>query len=144
MGVYTRLPRSKYYWLWLGREGGKARRERTDVLVDAPTVHQRKAQRQLADHVFHQRMADLARGHHGLAETKPAITFVACADLYEQHVLPDHRGSDREREILPRLRAWFGATSLRTIDRDLARAYTTARTVAPPHLKAPSTARSAS
>lgn len=116
MGVYIRRD-SPFYWLLLERPNQKALREKTRVLVDAPTAQQRKDQRQLADQLYHDRMFALARGDAGLVEPKTAILFSAFAAWFEAHISAHHRGAEREREILKTLVAAFGPIPLSDLTR---------------------------
>ena len=65
MAVYTR-PNSSFYWMRLERPNGASLRESTRVKVDAPTAVQRRDNRQLAETVYHTRMARLAQELHAL------------------------------------------------------------------------------
>jgi integrase len=95
-------------------EGAPPRQKRrsTGVLIDAPTPDQRKDQRQLADQIYHSAMTDLARGRAGFVQPSAGPKFADCADWYAKHVIPQHRGAERERELLATLRAGFGPRHL--------------------------------
>lgn len=130
MGVFTR-PDSRYYYLRL--EGytdarGNKLREKTKIRSDADTPQQRKANRALAEQLYHARMTELARTDHELPEKRPRITLNAYLDTwYVPHALPTHRGAERERSALPHLRAAFGERTLEQIDRAAVSAWITKR-----------------
>lgn len=112
MSIFTR-PDSPWYYLWLETTQQK---ERTEIRVGTTTA-QRQDSRKLATELYHRRMNELAISHHGLPRPKPAITFTAFADWYDQHIVAHRRGAEREREILKTLRAAFGPQGLQAIDR---------------------------
>jgi len=131
MGVYKR-PDSPFYWLRL--EGytdtrGRPRREPTRVRHDAPTPTQRRENRQLAEARFHDRMHALAKGE--IEGPRAAITFGAFLEWWEQHRLPQRKGQERDRYILTRLRADFGAERLAAIDHARVEEWITARLATP-------------
>jgi integrase len=110
MSAYTRKD-SKYWYLFLETTKQK---EKTNILV-GETRAQQKDNALLAKALYHTRMAEIAKGHHHLAPTP--ITFNAFADVYDRTAIALHRGRDRERQILPRLRAAFGVSLLTQIDK---------------------------
>ncbi len=122
MGIYTR-PDSQYWWLYL--ETSK-RKQRTNLLVKGSDPERTKLNRKLAEEIYHTEMARLAVEPYGLAE-KPRIRFEEYADWYETHVVPRHRGADRERQILAALRRAFGKEWLHTLDRARIEEWMTAR-----------------
>lgn len=124
MGVYIRD--SPFYWLLLERPGQRGIREATKVLVDAPTDAQRKDQRQLAESVYHLRMAELVRGDHGLVK-RPTITFRAYTTWYLEHETAHKRSAARERSAIKGLLAWFHLTPLQQIDKAAVIEWRTAR-----------------
>lgn len=133
MGVYTRKE-SPYYYLRLDGyvdARGYAVREATHVRADATTPTQRRENRLLAEQLWHARMTELARATGGPQPTHPPITFDVFLNWYATHKLPKRRGAERERLILPRLRAAFGAMPLSMIDRHAVEEYTTARLAIP-------------
>lgn len=122
MGVFSR-PDSKYWWIYL--ETTK-RKERTKYVIGT-TVPQRKASRALADAYYHQQMNDTAARLDRLPTDRPAIRFTAYAKLYARDTVPQHRGHDREREILRVLDQAFGPELLHTIDRERVNQWRTVR-----------------
>lgn len=129
MGVYTRAD-SKFFWLHLERTGQPGIKQRTSIRCDAPDAWQRKQNRQLAEQLYHVRMSALARGELE-GPVKATITFEKFAAWYEQHVLPKHRGQERERQILPRLVRDFGAYDLTQISKKLVTEWQTRRLATP-------------
>lgn len=125
MGVFSRA-RSPYWWLWLETAPPGAKREKTDIKIGS-TVAQRKDSQRLAEDVYHQRMNELASRIHRLPIAKADARFDAYATIYEADVISQHKGKERERELLKPLRAYFEKTSIKSLDRDQARAYMTAR-----------------
>lgn len=124
MGIYGRND-SPYWWMLLELTGEK---RSTKVLRDAPDSYTRKLQRQHAESIYRARMTDLARLANGLPAIEPdVVTFGAFADWYEEHHISKHRGADREREILARLRAHFGQMDIRAITGPSVTEYETAR-----------------
>lgn len=126
MGIYKN---GTYWWLWLPRPGQKAIRESTKIPIKAPTPELAKINKQSALDAFAARMGELARTRYALPEPKTDIpTFDAyVTSWYEPHVLPRHKGQEREREILKTLRKAFGTKSLKDITPDLVRAWHTER-----------------
>lgn len=115
MGIYTRRD-SPFYWMLLERPGRAPLKASTKIPKDAPDAMSRKLQRQQADTIYRARMNDLARLRHDLPAIDPVTTtFTAFSTWYETHVLPKHRGHEREREILKPLRAFFGSDDLSAI-----------------------------
>lgn len=117
MGVFQR-PGTRYWWLYL--ETGK-RREATRIVVGT-TVAQRKDSRRLAEDRYHQRMSELAARLYKLPSAQPSIRFRKYAEIYE-HVIAQHKGARRERELLGQLMAFFGDEQLDAIDTERVRAY---------------------
>lgn len=126
MGVYRQ--RSPYWWMRLSRPGQKPLCESTKIPIDAPTKWQRDQNRQAAEQVYAARLVQLARQRHELPTDKPAITFAAFAAWYEVNVIPQHRGDERERELLANLVGFFGRDQVAAITRDRATEYLAKRT----------------
>jgi integrase len=124
VGIYARQD-SPYWWMLIEPTGAKSS---TKILRDAPDAFSRKHQRQQAEAIYRAKMTDVARKVHGLPELEPeTITFNAFADWYDTHHIAKHRGKEREREILPHLRAHFGRLDLTAITLDAVAEYETAR-----------------
>lgn len=121
MGVFTR-PDSPWYWLYLETAPLRQRKEKTAVKVGT-TAEQRRDNRRLAEQVYHQRMTELAAKIHRLPLEHPAFRFRELATQYARDVVPQHRGADREREILQTLTAAFGDTLLSSLDRERVQAW---------------------
>lgn len=114
MGVFKK-PDSKFYWLYLRKDLPK---ERLDVRTDAPTATQRRDNEKLAADIFHQRMAQLARGEAGLAPTtKPTISFRTYALWYLEHHTAPKRSAARERSVIHQWIDLLDTELLHTIDR---------------------------
>ena len=111
MSAFTR-PDSKFWWLYLETTKEKIK---TNILIGA-TRGQRADNAILARDLYHKTMSDLAQGVNNVS--KKAITFNAWADIYDRTAIELHRGKDRERQILPRLRAAFGSLLLKQITKD--------------------------
>jgi len=111
MSAYTR-PDSKWWWIYLETTKTKIK---TNILIGT-TRAQQKDNAILARDLYHKTMTDLAQGVNHV--TKKAITFNAWADIYDRTAIALHRGHERERQILPRLRAAFGSLLLRQITKD--------------------------
>lgn len=126
MGIFRRSD-SPYWWLWLETAPQGRQKVRTDVLVGPR--EQRGHSRKLAEQVYFAEMGKLASTNHHLpqAHTRRAITFAKFATWWAEHRLPLRRGADREREILPRLRAAFGPYELRDITPQRVQEWITAR-----------------
>lgn len=110
MGVFTRAD-SPYFHLYLETTG---KREPTDIRRDAPTVEQRKDAKERARKRYHDRLKDTELG------SPTAITPITLADFvtwYRAHVLPKHRGAEREGAALTRLLEAFGPLPLTDITR---------------------------
>lgn len=111
MGVLTR-PGSPYLWIWV--PGVSTKPENTKILIGA-TATERKANRQTAEQIIATRLIGAAKTRAGVpAEpvAADAVTFRTYAEHYQVHVIPNHRGAYRERQILPRLIEAFGPLAL--------------------------------
>ena len=111
MAVYTR-PDSPYYWIFL--EGSRARFP-TQLRIEGITPAQSKANKALAEQVYHASMGDIVRERFALPTTRPARTFEDQAAWYETHHTAQHRGALQERRKLAHLRAFFGNDPLGSI-----------------------------
>lgn len=111
MSVYAR-PDSKYWWLWLETAPKGHQKVRTDILIGF-TKTERKESRDDAEAVYHAQMLRAGKLRHDLPVEKDSATFDTFATWYDTHEIPRHRGHVRERKILKRLRAAFGALALR-------------------------------
>ncbi len=125
MGVHQH-PRSPYYQLWLETAPRGRQREGTKIRIGT-TVTERRESRKLADQLYHQRMNDLAAHVHRLPVPRDEALFRVYAQTYERDTIAHHKGADRERELLKPLLAFFGPHALAAIDRDVVKAYMTAR-----------------
>lgn len=111
MGILTR-PGSPYLWIWV--PGVSTKPENTKILIGA-TATARKANRQTAEQIIAARLIETAKRGAGLPlepEPAEAVLFRTYAEHYQLHVIPNHRGAYRERQILPRLIAAFGPLAL--------------------------------
>jgi integrase len=127
MGVYTRND-SPFYWLLLERPAPmKAIKESSKVLRDAPDAMSRKLQRQEAERIYIARMNELARARYSLPVDRRTVGFSTHAAWFETHHLPRRKGAAREREILGRLKTYFGEKDLTTFTRQTAQEYITDR-----------------
>jgi integrase len=127
MGVYAR-PNSPYWWMKVSRPGQKPLYASTGVLVEGSTKWLRDQQRQTAEEIYATQVMNLARGRFGLPTDRPAITFSEFAAWYRQHKVPQHRGQERDLEMLDRLESFFGHDDLTTVTRARVDEYLTKRT----------------
>ena len=127
MGVY-RHAKSPYWWIRVPRPGQPALRESTKILIDGATKWERDRQRQLAEEAYAARLSALARQRYALPAERAGIRVDAFAEWYDTHKIATHRGAERDREMLVRLVAFFGAYQLAAIDRPLVEEYLTKRT----------------
>ncbi len=128
MGIYRRKD-SLFWWM---RLDGVNRRLSTKVLVDADTAIERQRQRESAEAIYRAHMTDLARLRHDLPphlET-PGVTFQTFSEWYDTHVIPTHRGVERERELLKVLRSQLAHLELSAITRDVVQEYRSTRLAA--------------
>jgi integrase len=125
MGVYGRKD-SPYWWMLIETTGEK---RSTGVLKDAPDAFTRKQQRQDAEAIYRARMTDAARRTAGLPP-RETIQFSKYATWYDTHHIAKHRGKDREREILARLRTHFDRYDLSEISSATVTEYETNRLAA--------------
>ncbi len=125
MGVHQH-PRSPYWQLWLETGPAGHQREGTKIRIGT-TVTERRESRKLADQLYHRRMTDLAAHVHRLPVPRDEARFQTYAQTYARDTIAHHKGADRERELLQPLLAYFGSHALTRIDRDLVKAYMTAR-----------------
>jgi site-specific recombinase XerD len=103
-------------------------RKSTGILVAAPTKWQRDEQHQSAEEIFAAQVTRLARGRYDLPIERPTLTFTAFAEWYRTNKLPQHRGQERDLEMLERLAGFFGRDDLTTISRARVEEYLTKRT----------------
>jgi integrase len=125
---------SPFWWLWLETAPKGEQREKTSILVGT-TARQRKDNKAKALELYHQRMQEIAEGVHHMpqapAPAPEAVTFAAFAPWYDAHHIAHHAGREREREILPRLVAFFGPYALEAITQELVISWRTARLATP-------------
>lgn len=123
MGLYTR-PDSPFWWCWL--EGAPRPRVNTKVLIGTDP-EQRKANRALAETIYHAQMANRARARFGLPLERPARAFAAHRAWYAAHVSSAKRGTVRERSMLTQLGGTFDHQLLAAIDQEAVREWRTTR-----------------
>jgi integrase len=135
MGVFSR-PDSKYWWLWLEKAPKGEQRVRTDLLIGT-TQTERKASRNAAETLYHTRMLGHGCTRHGLPAVAPGRvpTFSAFLPWYREHVLPLHKGREREEDILPRLERVFGTMTLDAVVPPAVIAWRTQRLTTPTVIK---------
>ena len=126
-----RVPNSPFWIMRLPRPGQRRPLcESTKILHSPSTTTQAKENRALAERAMNARMGDLARERYDLppaaAEPDPE-KMGAWLTWYETHVVSTHRGAERERETLKRLRAEFGTLPLPEITRARVAEWMTAR-----------------
>lgn len=126
MAIYQR-DGSPFWWVALERPGQRAIRQSTKVRVVGATPTQTKANKQMAEAVYHARMGDLARARNGLAVEKPRISFKQYRAWYLEHISAHKRNQIREASMLRQLGLTFDRSDLTAIDVDAARAWRTAR-----------------
>jgi integrase len=125
MGVMKRSD-SPYWWLWLEKAPKGHQKESTGILI-GETITQRKDSKALAQHLYHQRMTELAAKIHRLVPAQVPSRFDNYAATYASDVISHHRGAERELEMLKHLVAFFGRDELATIDHERVRRYLTHR-----------------
>lgn len=128
MGIYIRKD-SPFLWMLLEHSGDK---KSTGILTPKPTdskaVHDE--QWAAAQDIYRAEMTELAKGQRGLSTKRATILFDPYADWYAKYKIPKHKGAERERELLPHLRAAFGSLDLTQIDDARVSEYETARLAA--------------
>lgn len=124
MGVYRRA--DSLYW-WMHLENAPRGRQRVSTKVVIGGREQESTSKKAAERIYFARMGRLALEVEGIPLPKEATTFGTYADWYDTHVIANHRGAVREREILKVLRSAFGALDLRTIDKPTVIEWHTAR-----------------
>lgn len=107
-------------------EGHGRKRESTGIRRDASSPLVRAQNRAEAEAVYHARMVQLAREKVGLP-ISTSMTFAKWTDWYDEHHIEKHRGRERERVMLARLRKHFGPMVLSTIKPARWTEYETAR-----------------
>jgi integrase len=115
MSVYERAG-SPYWWMYIP-SAPKAQRRHSTKILKGVTATERKQSRALADTLFHARSLTASGVKHGLpvqaeAGEDAGPTFDHELTWYETHVLPRNKGAERERGLIPRLRAAFGHVHL--------------------------------
>jgi integrase len=77
------------------------------------TAAERKASRALAETHYHEHALAPTKQRQGIAPAgDPGMTFDAFATWYDANVIEHHKGRERERAALPRLRDAFGSRRL--------------------------------
>lgn len=114
--------------MWLETAPKGKQKVRTDVLIGDRT--QEAKSRVRAEAAYYATMGALATTNHGLAkpvEPKAAVTFDTFSAWYDTHHIAHHAGAEREREILKRLRSFFGPYPLDQITKKLVITWRTQR-----------------
>jgi hypothetical protein len=127
VGVYVKS-RSPYWWMRVSRPGQPALRQSTGVLIAAPTGWQKDRQRQDAEEIYAAKVSQLARGRYDLPIERPTISFEKFAAWYREHKLPQHRGQERDLEMLANLEKFFGREDLTQVTKARVEEYLTKRT----------------
>jgi integrase len=112
----------------IARLGQRPLRVSTGILVEAPTKWQRDQQRADAESIYATRVSNLAKGRYDLQVERPSITFSKFAEWYTEHKLSQHRGQERDLEMLANLVKFFGRDDLTTITKARVEEYLTKRT----------------
>lgn len=113
MGVYQRTD-SPYWWMHLENAPRGQQNVSTKVRIGY-SPDDKKASRVVAEAVYHARALHAVKVQHGLPiETPEAdlVRFDTVALWYDTQWIAKHKGHEREREMLPRLRAAFGPLAL--------------------------------
>lgn len=118
MGVFSR-PDSKFWWIYLEKTGS---RQATDIVV-GHTGTQRQESRKLANDLYHKLANEAAIRIHQIPNAQPAVRFDKYAATYLQDTVPQHRGHEREAEIVKVLVRELGNDLLTSIDQDRVRTY---------------------
>lgn len=95
-------------------EGHGRKREPTGIRHDAKSAKVRKANREAAEDIYHERMRQLARAKFGLP-IATGTTFDKWADWYETHKVARQKSPSRVRAVIVHLRAHFGPLALADI-----------------------------
>lgn len=126
MGVYTR-PDSKFYWTLLERKNQRGIRQSTKLLVETTSSKQDKENAQLAEQIYHTRMAALLKQQHGIATPASHVTLATYAAWYLEHRTSKKATAARERSAIGHLVKHLGPVSLTALDRYSAQEYLTVR-----------------
>lgn len=125
MSLYKRGD-SPYWWMILSAPGRRRRRVSTRIPIDAPSKEQRAELKRQAETIYAKAQAAFALEVSG-AGPKKSITVAELLDWYLEHVTPEHKGEERERSIVKRLRAELGSFPLSELTRDRIIEWRTAR-----------------
>jgi integrase len=106
VSVYERAD-SPYWWMHV-ETAPKGQRDVSTKIRKGATVAERKASRAVADALYHTRALEGTQVREGLPVARDAMTFDALATWYDANHIAHHKGAERERSTLPRLRAAFG------------------------------------
>jgi len=130
MGIYTR-PDSKYWQLWLENAPKGQEKERTRIVIGTTAAARKDSERTALD-LYHRRMDELARNVHRLPNRiLKGVRFAELATIYDRDTIAQHKGKEREREILARLIRDFGDLPITEISKDVARAWRSRRLKTP-------------
>ena len=111
MGIYVR-DGSPYWWMHVESAPAGEQRVSTKIRM-GHTAADRKESRALAETLYHERSLTPTKQRQGIAPTgDPGMTFDTFAAWYDANVIEHHKGRERERAALPRLRAAFGSRRL--------------------------------
>ena len=125
MSVYRRTT-SKYWWMYVEGAPKKDRWRSTKIAIGF-TAEDRKASRVEAEQVYHRAAIQVGKVLHGLPGARTVVTFETLATWYDEQHIVHHKGAEREREILQRLRRDFGDLPLTAITKTRVIAWRTAR-----------------
>lgn len=127
MSVYKRGD-SPYWWMSIEHAPPKQRCRSTGIRIGV-TATERRLSKADAERVYHAAATAVALGQQGIVtEAPPAVpTFDVFATWYDENCNVHHKGREREREILPRLRADFGHLLLTEFTPTVVTEWTTAR-----------------
>ncbi len=134
MGIYSRTD-SPYWWMHLETAPKGQRKVSTQIRMGF-TATERKASRAAAETLYHARSLTASQVHHQLIPVpREAVLFKTFAAWYDTQHIAQHKGREREREILPRLVAAFGHLPLTAVTREVVIEWRTHRRRTPTVIK---------
>jgi integrase len=139
VGIYTR-PGSPFWWMRIERPGARALRTSTKIRADATDASEREKNRLLAERAYHTRLGDLARERYDIPAAEPErLTLAKWIAWYREHIVPTHRGAEREHEALRHWSDDLGRLQLGAVTRAVVNEWVTTRRAKarPPATKPP-------
>jgi len=112
MGAFTRRD-SPWWWLYIPTAPKGQQKIKTAIPIGFTPAEKKDAKR-AAETLFATKLLQAGKVAEGFHVEPDAILFTAWAATYQAQEIPKHRGAYRERQMLPRLVAWFGDLALTT------------------------------